>query len=115
MTKPRHVTEHQILGELRMGGSQTVKQLAGLLMSSLDIVQPVLDKLLSRREIEVSPHRRREIGYRIPKSAAQPRVREKLRTSIAGPAIAPDLKKNLTGYDAAMRARVELCMLARPR
>ena len=38
-----------------------------------------------------------------------------LKTSIAGPAYAPDLRSTMLGYDAAFRTRVELAMMGRGR
>ncbi|WP_175689661.1 hypothetical protein [Burkholderia anthina] len=52
-------------------------------------------------------------GYALPSGAEV--EAQTFGTSIAGPQYAHDWKTTLTGYDREMRARAELCMVARTR
>lgn len=71
----------------------------------------LLNKMVKAGDLE----KRREVEGYVYWRPLIVRRREPLNTSVAGPAISPDLKSTISGYDAALRTRAELAMLARPR
>ncbi|WP_186181696.1 hypothetical protein [Burkholderia gladioli] len=79
-------------------------------------IRPFLDHLVGAGRIEHSHAKPKVLGFRRPGEAPKPvEPTPVYETSIAGPAIPPDLTSTLSGYDAALRRQFELSMLARTR
>jgi hypothetical protein len=113
MTPPKfpHASTSRILEHMQPDQLYTSPELAAHFGVPTQYIQDALCRMRNAGDIERIPGTGRLCSWAKVANRAAP----VLKTSVAGPAYAPDLKSTMRGYDAAFRTRAELAMMGRGR
>ncbi|WP_186043016.1 hypothetical protein [Burkholderia gladioli] len=116
LSEPRELNLANVFMRMIPGKTYPAYVIAAKFKVPTHAVRPLLNQLVLAGDVEHSNALPKNLGFRRPGQAQRVVEHEPdCETSIAGPAIPPDLTSTLTGYDAALRRQFELSKLARTR
>lgn len=114
MVRPRldnSLTRDNVLRRMVPGQIYTAYALAAKFHVPTAQIRPVLEDLTSTKDLELAPAK--QLGFVRPTDRPQPVPEIKL--SVATAPVHVRLDGELRGYDAEIRTRMALCMIARGR